>query len=297
MSSGVAPMSSISGVEMTNPMDWMDIFDNAEVLIGAENVTVAAEDISDSTDVLVNPSGELRTDSVQPCVYLEPTEGENADVALVSAADNICARKVVGVEDKKQARCERKRSREKQRRLDVNAQIAELTTVLQKVESEENDSEEAGFSTNTNPGNRVDLIGRTIAVLSRFHNENGKRQREITELQEKVKIAKKKLKLKEEQNIAVASQQTTPMIMPMINNNFLPLQSMMVPTPCVANPMAAMYNAMVQPKMFVDLTKPQSILQAPSAFPTTPVCHTVVQKTKAPPVVEKGLLGNLAHCA
>jgi len=288
------------GTEMHNTIDWMDIFDNAEVLIGAEHSGV---EVFAGPTASVNPTQQLCKDSSPPIPSSNSQSEDDSSSATTQASTSVTdpPRTSISNEDKKQARSERKRSREKQRRLDVNAQIVELTTVLQKVEAEENDGEESSFPNNpSSPGNRVDLIGRTIATLSRFYNENGKRQREITELQEKVTIAKKKIKLKEVQNLAVAAQQTSAMMMPMMNGNFMPMQSMqsmMYPTACVANPMQQMYNAMVQPKMHVDLSKPQSILQPPPTFLPASSYQAVIQKTTLQPTMEKGMTANLAHCA
>jgi len=111
-------------------------------------------------------------------------------------------------EAKAQARSERKRSREKQRRCDVNKQFANLTSVLQRIDSEEaaaaRDEAEKQIASTTsssaavamgrlaiNPSNRVDLIGRTIHLLEHLHAANKRRKLEIDRLQEELELAKK----------------------------------------------------------------------------------------------------------
>lgn len=101
-----------------------------------------------------------------------------------------------------QIRSERKRSREKQRRTDVNKQFAELTEVLKMIEREAQEQElkedsYASVSTmiaiaaSTGPTNRVDLIARTIAHLERL-NRAAKRQRtEIRALKDELECTKK----------------------------------------------------------------------------------------------------------
>lgn len=101
-----------------------------------------------------------------------------------------------------QIRSERKRSREKQRRNDVNKQFAELTEVLKMIEREAQEQERkedsyASVSTmmaiaaSTGPTNRVDLIARTIAHLERL-NRAAKRQRvEIRTLKDELERTKK----------------------------------------------------------------------------------------------------------
>ena len=140
------------------------------------------------------------------------------------SADNNCndTNNCVGEDAKAHARSERKRSREKQRRSDVNKQFTDLTQLLQKIDAEDaaaaaaeaaaatsNTNEELGScdvksssvasSATTvaasritfNPSNRVDLIGRTILQLERLHEANKRRKNEIASLQQQLDVAKK----------------------------------------------------------------------------------------------------------
>ena len=101
-----------------------------------------------------------------------------------------------------QLRSERKRSREKQRRNDVNKQFVELTEVLKNIERDaqemgRNDDAYGSVSTmmaiaaSTGPTNRVDLIARTIVHLERLNRTAKKQQTEIANLQERLERTKK----------------------------------------------------------------------------------------------------------
>jgi hypothetical protein len=96
------------------------------------------------------------------------------------------------------ARIERKRSREKERRNEVNKQMQELTDVLKCIEDEENNRAAARNSKNGNgtsnprpfpsfsPTNRVELIGRTVAHLERLWELSKEQEVEIKKLQQKL---------------------------------------------------------------------------------------------------------------
>lgn len=95
----------------------------------------------------------------------------------------------IGEEAKAQARSERKRSREKQRRSDINKQFADLIQILRQIEAE--DSEEDKVRLSFNPSNRVDLIARTILHLERLRDFKKKKKEEIESLQQQLDLAKK----------------------------------------------------------------------------------------------------------
>merc|ERR1712194_56037 len=101
-----------------------------------------------------------------------------------------------------QVRSERKRSREKQRRNDVNKQFQELTEVLKQIEREaqemgRGDDSYGSLSTmmaiaaSTGPTNRVDLIARTIVHLERLNRTAKKQKIEINQLREQLESTKK----------------------------------------------------------------------------------------------------------
>ncbi len=97
------------------------------------------------------------------------------------------------VEDgaKAQARSERKRSREKQRRSDVNRQFADLTGLLKQIEAEEAEEDNTVARLAFSPTNRVDMIARTITHLERLRAINKRRKLEVESLQQQLDQAKK----------------------------------------------------------------------------------------------------------
>lgn len=97
------------------------------------------------------------------------------------------------VEDgvKAQARSERKRSREKQRRSDVNRQFADLTALLKQIEAEEAEEDNTVARLAFSPTNRVDMIARTITHLERLRTINKRRKLEVENLQQQLEQAKK----------------------------------------------------------------------------------------------------------
>jgi hypothetical protein len=92
---------------------------------------------------------------------------------------------------KVQARSERKRSRERQRRSDVNRQFADLTHLLRQLEDEEAEDETSKARLAFNPANRVDLISRTISHLERLRESSKRRKLEVDSLQLQLEQAKK----------------------------------------------------------------------------------------------------------
>lgn len=88
------------------------------------------------------------------------------------------------------ARTERKRSREKQRRSEVNKRFTELTDVLRRIEGEVEETR-ALAPILYSPNNRADLIARTVSLLNSLHESNKRRKQEISSLQEDLQQAKK----------------------------------------------------------------------------------------------------------
>ena len=96
-----------------------------------------------------------------------------------------------GSDDKAQARSERKRYREKQRRSDVNKQFTDLTQILRQIEAEESEEDPSKARLTFNPTNRVDLIARTIIHLERLRELHKKKKCEVENLQIQLENAKK----------------------------------------------------------------------------------------------------------
>jgi septal ring factor EnvC (AmiA/AmiB activator) len=91
---------------------------------------------------------------------------------------------------KVQARSERKKNREKQRRSDVNRQFADLTHMLRQIEAEEAEDENSKARLAFNAANRVDLITRTISQLERLRESSKRRKLEVSSLELQLEQAK-----------------------------------------------------------------------------------------------------------
>ena len=141
---------------------------------------------SDTTEIaapLAGAPGSVPSASNPITAPLAATEESNDGCATRDEEDD-------GV--KAQARSERKRSREKQRRSDVNKQFADLTQLIRQIESEESAGDELVASRLAfSPTNRVDLIARTIAHLERLRESNKKRKVEVDSLQKQLEDSKK----------------------------------------------------------------------------------------------------------
>ena len=90
--------------------------------------------------------------------------------------------------DDQSARVERKRKLEKQRRSDVNKQFSQLQKILRTVESES--PEEVRGLPAYAPNNRVELMGRTVALLEKVHESNKKHKGMVQDLQEQLEKSK-----------------------------------------------------------------------------------------------------------
>jgi len=229
--------------------------------------------------------------------------------------------------EKARIRSERKRSREKQRRSDVNTQFADLTALLKKVEAEDVQSDEnrkafvKELSTaSSNNMNRVDLIGKTITVLNRVHNENLKRKRTIDELNEELKVTKKRAEeatseLQQKHSNSSGGEQSNPMMMmvPMMMRpdgtpqapfmpQTMPFYSMCQPNmpekPSVATPasFASMYNPFMFGKQFSGSQQSSSGNQNDSRIESSGSS----EQQFVPAMVQAPIESNgesLAHCA
>ena len=98
---------------------------------------------------------------------------------------------IIPEDAKAQARSERKRSREKQRRTNVNKQFADLTALLKQIEREEADEDATVARLAFSLTNRVDMIARTITHLERLRSLNKRRKLELQSLQQQLDHAKK----------------------------------------------------------------------------------------------------------
>lgn len=188
-----------------------------------------------------------------------------------------------------QSRSERKRSREKQRRMDVNKQFSNLTGVLQRIGNEENkeaaggeDESLSSLITSFNPSNRIDLISRTVACLERLHESNKKQKLEIKEQKKELEEVKKAgektaAKLKEaeaSQKLACINQGKMMMMMPVMmsgGNGAMMMPSIMPQTYCpFPYPAMASGSFCAAPMMATAAPSTVTISEA-----TTPITKTV----------------------
>ena len=111
-----------------------------------------------------------------------------------SATDSNAASSDHGVindDAKAQARSERKRCREKQRRVDVNKQFSDLMNLINFIEEEEKEEDPSIIRLSYSASNRADLIARAIAHLERLRDSNKRRRTEIATLQQQLQETKK----------------------------------------------------------------------------------------------------------
>jgi len=238
-----AAMVAANGTE-----EWMNVFDNMDNFLEVDNPNETHYTCASSTGGGSQPKegagvaavAETTNETSNNFMQADATRTTVSDTATVSSAQSSCVSAATSVsnsrkptpsltaakelkstkemtaEEKAQARSERKRTRERQRRVDVNSQFADLSNILRKVETEMNedssDVDEPKYSPTTVPVNRVDLIARTISVLSRLHNRCKKRKREIVSLQDKLaaEISKSETMT---QNLGSNGKQQEPMMM------------------------------------------------------------------------------------
>ena len=181
---GLSGLSSFS--LPPNPIPTVNVVENS---LTNENKATDATSGQDSAEIERPP----RIPPTLNAAELKKNDMRRAKPVVTSRSDQKNSKNAISAAAKAQARSERKRSREKQRRIDVNSQIVELTNLLVKIEADErNELDESAPSTSKRsksvniPSNRVDLISRTIALLKRLHSENKKRNRDVVELKEKL---------------------------------------------------------------------------------------------------------------
>ena len=201
------------------------------------------------------------------------------------------------------ARTERKRSREKQRRFDVNKQFTELTATVRQIEME---TEEYRVPTMYSPNNRADLIARTVALLQALHTMNQKKQKEMLELQEELQRAKlageeAAQKLKESmmapQNVGNNKViMMVPMMMNSENGGGAAAPSPYIPPFPAASSDPAAWGVM-PPWMMQHMVMPPPQVLVPPAPPTSGPTSNGEPKV-ASTATDSSIVGsNLAHCA
>lgn len=226
-------------------------------------------------------------------------------------------------DNKAVARSERKRSREKQRRSDVNKQFSTLTDLLRQIETSHTDLFTTPIWTETSfsPTNRVELMARTIHVLQTMHDSH-KRQKTMTlKLEEELAAAKKAgeeaaAKAKEKMMTPMqAGQNQVVMMVPMLLGGQAGAAGTAAPTAAVQTPMgfmpmpqaaeggaAGMPGMPGMPWMMPSMSPWGSMMMSSAvatptvAAPTTSPATSAPDETKQPTSAETST-SNLAHCA
>lgn len=114
---------------------------------------------------------------------------DNNDATDAAAPSSSSRARPHALDGKAVARSERKRSREKQRRSDVNQQFTALTTVLREIESTCDDVHARALPA-FSPSNRADLIARVIGCLEALHGAVKRRKAENESLETQLQQAK-----------------------------------------------------------------------------------------------------------
>jgi len=122
------------------------------------------------------------------------------------------------------ARSERKRSREKQRRTDVNKQFTDLTKIVRKIEQEEREEDPNVFRQPFSSTNRADLVARTIAHIERLRDSNKRRRDQCVLLQQTTDSYKAALHKSQEEKHQQNEQvmMMVPMMMPSNTSQSMP---------------------------------------------------------------------------
>mmetsp|Transcript_20360 Transcript_20360/g.29442 ORF Transcript_20360/g.29442 Transcript_20360/m.29442 type:complete len:318 (-) Transcript_20360:1087-2040(-) len=224
--------------------------------------TFSEEEIHEILSGINNDNNTVATNQT----HAAADEGVAASGIVVStSSDNIHP------EVKAAARSERKRSREKQRRSDVNKHFADLTALLRKIESEGEDGTTRLRQTTTPPTNRVDLLNRTISVLETVHRENKAKKVEITDLKRKLDEANKMA-----EDTAARLKEATLYQHPAMQKQVMMMVPMMMPQSdgMQTNPAAAAYPVqapMMMPQQMIMMPQPPQPSAAPAPNGMMPV--------------------------
>ncbi|GAX18816.1 hypothetical protein FisN_26Hh117 [Fistulifera solaris] len=214
--------------------------------------------------------------------------------------DNNKRSKLQPEQDTPADRIERKRRLEKQRRCEVNLQFQHLQACLKQLEQD--NCEPLHGLPAYSPANRVELLGRTVAVLEAYHQAHQQLLQEVQHLTQECERAQKAgeetaAKLKEQLSAPQAVGNNKVMMMvPMIiggNNNEM--------TPYMPNMMGDANSqwmfppqAMMMPSPFM-MAPAQGGQPAPTATGKTERSSNDSSPSSSTNSNEMG--GNLAHCA
>lgn len=152
--------------------------DDIQHLLGVMNATH-----EDTAQGVPNPVMQA---AVETAACLAPSENSHHN----TTSSNI-QNETIHEEAKALARSERKRSREKQRRLDVNKQFTDLTKLVAQIEQEEREEDPTVFRQSFSATNRADLIARAISHMERLRDVNKRRKLENATLQQQLQESQK----------------------------------------------------------------------------------------------------------
>jgi len=169
--------------------------DDIQHLLGAMN-HAAHEDSSSNIPNPV-PAMQAAVEAAAACLPPPPHHSEEPASSAPKSNMNTSSSSIsshhteIDEEAKALARSERKRSREKQRRLDVNKQFTDLTKLISQIEQEEREEDPTVFRQSFSATNRADLIARTISHIERLRDSNKRRKTECSTMQQQLQESQK----------------------------------------------------------------------------------------------------------
>jgi len=226
--------------------------DDIQHLLGVMNATH-----EDAAQGVPNPVMQA---AVETAACLAPSENSHHN----TTSSNI-QNETIHEEAKALARSERKRSREKQRRLDVNKQFTDLTKLVAQIEQEEREEDPTVFRQSFSATNRADLIARAISHMERLRDVNKRRKLENDNLQQQLQESQKAgediaAKYKE-----ALCKNNGMMMMPQPNKPVMMMVPMMMPSNTAQGMTQFGMQGMGAMNQFM---MPQAFMPQPAAAPT-----------------------------
>eukprot|EP00538_Stauroneis_constricta_P006826 CAMPEP_0119547148 /NCGR_PEP_ID=MMETSP1352-20130426/1356_1 /TAXON_ID=265584 /ORGANISM="Stauroneis constricta, Strain CCMP1120" /LENGTH=435 /DNA_ID=CAMNT_0007592005 /DNA_START=18 /DNA_END=1325 /DNA_ORIENTATION=- len=246
-----------------------------------EAATVAALEVEDVVHQQIQPviaGSEAPGCATHAAPNAAATKGEESELDVPTGVVSEAAA---------QARSERKRTREKQRRFDVNKQFNDLTQLIKHIEAEEAHGDINRVRLTFSPTNRVDLISRTIAHLSRLHEANKRRKVEVDGLKQELDRAKKAgedtaQKLKEAMFSQPAGKQVMMMVPMMMPGDQMRSAGHGAATGAAAMPMMNPFMMQQHQQQFMAPAPPPAAAAAPATSPQGSVASAPPPPAGAP---------------
>jgi len=280
---------------MVNPLDTSGDFamtgnfseDDIQHLLGVMNETHHHHHHTEETATTI--SSGVPNPVAAPVPAMEAVTETAAAACLQPSAEPIAPRSngvsngsngnhtEIDEETKALARSERKRSREKQRRLDVNKQFSDLTKLVCQIEQEEREEDPTIFRQSFSATNRADLIARTIAHIERLRDSNKRKRAECMNLQQQLQESQKAgEEIASKYKEALCKNQG--MMMPQQNKQVMMMVPMMMPNGGGSMPQfggmqaapsmnAPGMNQFMMPQPFMQAAAPAAPAAAPAQAP------------------------------